>query len=46
MGSVVIQCVVFKDINAAVRMVEQVVGVATHNQLSSHGVGMGSHDQG
>lgn len=46
MGSVVIQFVVFKDIHAAVRMVEQVVGVAAHNQSSSHGVGMGSHDQG
>ena len=46
MRSVVIQFVVFKDIHAAVRMVEQVVGVAAHNQSSSHGVGMGSHDQG
>ena len=39
MGSVVIQFVVFKDIHAAVRMVEQVVRVAAHNQSSSHGVG-------
>ena len=46
MRSVVIQFVVFKDIHAAVRMVEQVVGVAAHNQSSSHGMGMGSHDQG
>ena len=46
MGSVVVQFVVFKDIHAAVRMVEQVVGVAAHNQSPSHGVGMGSHDQG
>ena len=46
MGSVVIQCVVFKDIHAAVCMVEQLVGVAAHNQSSSHGVGMGGHDQG
>ena len=45
-GSVVIQFLVFKDIHAAVRMVEQVVRVAAHNQSSSHGVGMGSHDQG
>ena len=47
MGSVVIQFVIFfMDIHAAVCMVEQVVGVAAHNQSSSHGVGMGSHDQG
>ena len=46
MGSVVIQFVVFKDIHAAVRMVEQVVRVAADNQSSSHGVGMGGHDQG
>ena len=31
MRSVVIQFVVFKDIHAAVRMVEQVVRVAAHN---------------
>ena len=46
MRSVVIQFVVFKDIHAAVSMVEQVVGVAAHNQSSRHGVGMGGHDQG
>ena len=46
MGSVVIQFVVFEDIHAAVRMVEQVVGVGAHNQSSPHSVGMGSHDQG
>ena len=46
MESVVIQFVIFKDIHAAVCMVEQVVGVAAHNQTSSHGVGMGSHEQG
>ena len=34
----------FKDIYAAVRMVEQLVRVAAHNQSSSNGVGMGSHD--
>ena len=45
MGSVVIQFVVFKNIHAAVSMVEQIVGVAAHNQSSSHGVGMGSFDQ-
>ena len=45
MGSVV-QFVVFKDIHAEMCMVEQVVRVAAHNQSSSHGVGMGSHDQG
>ena len=36
MGLVVIQFVVFKDIHAAVCMMEQVVGVAAHNQSSSH----------
>ena len=46
MGSVVIQFVVFKDINAAMCMVEHVVRVAAHNQSSSHGVGTGSHDKG
>ena len=45
MGSVVIQFVVFEDIHAEVRMVKQVVSVAAHNQSSSHGVGMGSHDR-